>query len=180
MADVTYLGRTEKILVLMAPGFSLPLYLGITLWKKFDLMPTIVSEKKQVPQDVVVSEQQGPVTDVSQIVSKNVNHGQTEKKSVASHRSSKSDRTRNFWFRVREEKRKTKNFRLCAVKSGKDYRSYATITIGGEKLTGLLDSGASVSCLGSGALDLIEKCNLPTKPINDNILTANGARQRID
>ena len=180
MAKVTYRGKTEKILTLIAPGFSLPLYLGITFWKKFDLMPTIVSEKKQVPQDLVVSEQQGPVTDVSQIVSKNVNHGQIQKKPVVPQRSPKSDRTRNFWFRVREDKRKIKSSRLCSVKSGRDDRPYATITISGKKLTGLLDSGASVSCLGSGALDLIEKGNLPTKAINENILTADGTRQRID
>ena len=51
--------------------------------------------------------------------------------------------------------------------------------IGNEEITGLLDSGASVSCLGLNALKFLNKLNLAYKPIDRTIFTADGSKQEI-
>ena len=54
-------------------------------------------------------------------------------------------------------KRKIAKAMLSSVISADDPRPYAKIHIGGVELMGLLDSGASISCLGSNSLEFVSK-----------------------
>lgn len=65
------------------------------------------------------------------------------------------------------------------VDFGVDRRPHATIKIENVKISGLLDSGASISCLGRGAVEFIESNNLKIKKLNCAVNTADGAPQEI-
>lgn len=58
-------------------------------------------------------------------------------------------------------------------------RPHATVSINGISIRGLLDSGASISCFGSVAVDLSKKLGLKVKRINSAVKTADGANQSI-
>lgn len=60
-----------------------------------------------------------------------------------------------------------------------DLRPYATIEILGVTLTGLLDSGASVSVLGEGSIQFLEEANVQYRPLKALVKTACGAPQSI-
>lgn len=60
-----------------------------------------------------------------------------------------------------------------------DPRPHAIVEIGDTKLRGLLDSGASISCLGKDALEFIKKNSLKMKSIVSEVKTADGASQSI-
>lgn len=61
----------------------------------------------------------------------------------------------------------------------KDNRPYAKVRICGEDIDGLLDSGANVTVLGVGCLDKVKRWNLPVKPVNTNIRTADGTNRVV-
>lgn len=60
-----------------------------------------------------------------------------------------------------------------------DGRPYVKVYLGKEQLWGLLDSGASISCLGQGALEFLERENLKIAPLTASVLTADGTRQPV-
>lgn len=60
-----------------------------------------------------------------------------------------------------------------------DGRPYVRVFLANEPLLGLLDSGASVSCLGQGALDFLKKVNLKTTPLSASVKTADGTSQTV-
>ena len=60
-----------------------------------------------------------------------------------------------------------------------DNRPYAKVIIEGEEILGLLDSGASLSCLGRGALEFIKKHNIDMIKMTEDIRTADGKQQQI-
>lgn len=60
-----------------------------------------------------------------------------------------------------------------------DNRPYAKLKICGEDIDGLLDSGANVTVLGVGCLKKVKKWNLPVKPVNTNIRTADGTNRVV-
>lgn len=61
-----------------------------------------------------------------------------------------------------------------------DPRPYATITINSKTITGLLDSGATVSVLGRGAIALLEELGVKYKKVQSNITTADGTKNTIE
>lgn len=65
------------------------------------------------------------------------------------------------------------------IKLPKDPRPYASITIRGKELVGLLDSGASVSCFGSGAHELLSNLDVSFIPNKSTVKTADGSSQEI-
>lgn len=60
-----------------------------------------------------------------------------------------------------------------------DNRPHAEVSILGEKITGLLDSGANASVLGQNAQELLEKLQISTKPYDVEIRTADGTKHKV-
>lgn len=60
-----------------------------------------------------------------------------------------------------------------------DPRPYAQVKIVGRKIFGLLDSGASISCLGAGSLEFVESLGLKWSKIPSAVNTADGSAQNI-
>jgi len=60
-----------------------------------------------------------------------------------------------------------------------DPRPYVTIKIAGKELNGLLDSGATVSILGKGCMELLESANLNYRHTNSTVQTADGTQNAM-
>ena len=63
--------------------------------------------------------------------------------------------------------------------SSEDPRPYLTVNIFGTDWFGLLDSGASISCLGVGSLEYIKENKIPFKNFSSTLATADGQKQNI-
>ena len=83
--------------------------------------------------------------------------------------------------RLRYKIRKQKRHEVASASlfEGEDSRFYTKIKIKDEEVVGLLDSGATVTCLGKDCLDLVEKLKLEIKPIYSFIKTADGRNHKI-
>lgn len=87
----------------------------------------------------------------------------------------------NYWKSVKISKRLLKNSEIAEVPTDySDPRPHATVEICEESLVGLLDSGASISCLGRGADNFVQKYNLKVKSIKTVVNTADGAPQSVN
>lgn len=60
-----------------------------------------------------------------------------------------------------------------------DTRKYANVEIEGKMIEGLLDSGASITCLGKGGLHFIDSIKSKIKSIHSEVKTANGSPASI-
>lgn len=60
-----------------------------------------------------------------------------------------------------------------------DPRPHAQVCVADTTISGLLDSGASVSCLGKGAVQTAAMMNLRIKPVVSSVKTADGANQTV-
>lgn len=60
-----------------------------------------------------------------------------------------------------------------------DLRPYADVTIFGESVSGLLDTGASISCIGGSFAAKFLDSNHPYKKLNSKVHTADGKPQNI-
>lgn len=60
-----------------------------------------------------------------------------------------------------------------------DVRPYAEVTLFGEKVLGLLDTGASLSCIGSKFAKSYLDSGRPFKMLNSSVKTADGQSQKI-
>lgn len=60
-----------------------------------------------------------------------------------------------------------------------DPRPHATVQIGEHYVKGLLDSGASVSCLGFNGIEFAQNLNVKVKPVDSSIKTADGSDQKV-
>ncbi|KAH8310117.1 hypothetical protein KR067_012856, partial [Drosophila pandora] len=58
-------------------------------------------------------------------------------------------------------------------------RPYAMVKVAGRMMRGLLDSGASISLIGRGCRELVERLEIPWKPWHAKVRTANGSQQQI-
>lgn len=87
-----------------------------------------------------------------------------------------SDRIKNFWKNVKQSRRKL----LSSIfDNPRDIRPYATVRIFGKDWVGLLDTGASVSCLGSKAALEILDSDIDFKRIRSFVKTADGRTQTV-
>lgn len=71
------------------------------------------------------------------------------------------------------------NSQIAEVSSSADPRPHATVLIGERSIRGLLDSGASISCLGLNGADFVQSLDIKLKPIASSIKTADGSDQQI-
>lgn len=95
--------------------------------------------------------------------------------------SPKSSIKCSFWRQVKEKKRSLAKATISEVSPfmSPDSRPHALVLVEGVHIRGLLDSGASISCLGHNGLDRITQLNIPMKKLNRSIQTADGAPQAV-
>lgn len=86
---------------------------------------------------------------------------------------------KEHWRIVRTSKSQLKVAEIAEVFNENDIRPRATIQIHNENVRGLLDSGATISCLGKDAFQTLHRCGVSWKEFNSAIRTASGQRQEI-
>lgn len=91
------------------------------------------------------------------------------------HRSSPS----SYWKSVRLSRKLLAQSEISSIHAGEDDRPLATVSIANQLLDGLLDSGASISCLGKNAEARAVSFALKIKPISTSVRTADGAQQNV-
>lgn len=69
-----------------------------------------------------------------------------------------------------------KTLKELIINTADDNRPHVDVNIFGETLSGLLDSGANTTILGSGAMKLINRLNLRATPLNAIVKTADGTQ----
>lgn len=86
-----------------------------------------------------------------------------------------------YWRSIKISKRLVKSAKISEIFSGEDRRPHANIQINNETVTGLLDSGATISCLGKDAFSTIHRCNLKWKQFEgSSVETACGKSQTVE
>ncbi|XP_059221494.1 uncharacterized protein LOC131996064 [Stomoxys calcitrans] len=90
-----------------------------------------------------------------------------------------SNKIRKARERYKARKRLRQHIAAATLYEGEDTRFYTKISINGQPIEGLLDSGATVSCLGKGCEDFVDKAGLEVSPFVSVIQTADGTPHRI-
>lgn len=95
--------------------------------------------------------------------------------------SSFRSKINRYWRCVHQDQKRVKQAVISdvSVSLPADIRPHATVAIEGIHMLGLLDSGASISCLGRNAMQRIEQLGLTMKPINQSVHTADGSSQSV-
>lgn len=92
--------------------------------------------------------------------------------------TSKRKRTRKYWRRHRKLLKQCANINLDKEISVP--RPFVTLSIAGKEIKGLLDTGASVSILGKGCVELLESANLKYRQVQGaGVTTADGSKNPI-
>lgn len=81
-----------------------------------------------------------------------------------------------------DEKEKPAEFetsKITCESPNDDNRPFARVKICGEEIEGLMDSGASITILGQGGYELVERLKLEKKTTAANVTTADGTRQWV-
>lgn len=88
-------------------------------------------------------------------------------------------RIRNFWKRVAKS-RTFLNFSLKAFENiDNDIRPYIKLEVFGMSLIGLIDTGASITCIAGSAAKSFLEGNIPYKKINEFVTTAGGSKYKV-
>lgn len=86
---------------------------------------------------------------------------------------------KEHWKSVRMSRKLLKESRIEEIVNNNDPRPYTDIEVNGQKIRGLLDSGASISCLGREAFKTIQRCDIKWKEMSSKIQTAGGHCQLV-
>ena len=90
--------------------------------------------------------------------------------------SRSTTRIKFFWKDIKFSKK----FMLSSIVNvDNDIRSYAEVQIFGQTHIGLLDSGATASCIGGDLAKQVIADNIPYSKIKSNVYTASGAKQSV-
>lgn len=93
-------------------------------------------------------------------------------------RSRSTDRARKFWTAVKQKQKHLNE--ICSIfQQPNDIRPYATVKILGKSYLGLLDSGATISCIGADFANELLAVNKHIKNIDYSIRTADGTKCNI-
>lgn len=90
-----------------------------------------------------------------------------------------SNKIRKARERFRNRRELRKEVEASVLDSNQDIRPYGKVEIAGKTISGLLDSGSSVTVLGKGAEEFLKEASLEFTPFHGNILTADGNPQQI-
>lgn len=86
---------------------------------------------------------------------------------------------RDYWQSVRTSRKLLKEARIAEVNNDADVRPYVDVRIKGNTIRGLLDSGASISCVGKDAYNTLQQLDIKWKEVKSEIQTASGQRQGV-
>lgn len=86
--------------------------------------------------------------------------------------------------KLRERQKINRRLKKTIVESvvrynGNDNRPYAVVRVEDKEMTGLLDSGASVSVLGKNCRELVEEMGINMEKYYSNVKTASGQSHRV-
>lgn len=81
--------------------------------------------------------------------------------------------------KAKSKKQIFKTIESSIIADKADDRAYLQISIGNEKIHGLVDSGANISCLGSGSEEFLKRNNLKMLPLEAQLRTACGTNKVI-
>lgn len=81
--------------------------------------------------------------------------------------------------KIKEKKIERKAIESTIIKDIDDRRPYARVHVEGVEMTGLLDSGANVSCFGKDALQTVNELNLNIHSLDEELRTADGKAQSV-
>lgn len=84
------------------------------------------------------------------------------------------------WKMVRRSKKMVKQAVIEEIVNDHDARPFIEIKLEGIEISGLLDSGASISCVGKEAFKTLFHHNIKWKEISSRIQTASGQCQNIE
>lgn len=85
-------------------------------------------------------------------------------------------RSKKYWANIK--KKKVELLSTILVNDG-DLRPYAKVKLLGTEVLGLLDSGASVSCIGGSFHEQVTNSGIKIKKLNSCVNTADGTRQNV-
>lgn len=87
----------------------------------------------------------------------------------------------SYWLQIRSSTKRLAHAVISETSTlfPADARPHATVSFGGVHLVGLLDSGASISCLGKNAEQRLQQLSLPIKRVKQSVQTADGAEQAV-
>lgn len=93
----------------------------------------------------------------------------------------KLNKANRYWRGVRASKRHLSRAAISEVSDSfpSDIRPHAVVSLLGVHIRGLLDSGASISCLGANGLQRVEQMGLKLKKITQSVHTADGTAQPV-
>ncbi|XP_046810030.1 uncharacterized protein LOC124420613, partial [Lucilia cuprina] len=81
--------------------------------------------------------------------------------------------------RYKVRKRLRHEISSASLCEGEDSRLYTRLSIGGQEIIGLLDSGATVTCLGKNCMQFVAKAGLEVHNFSTIIKTADGTSHPI-
>lgn len=90
-----------------------------------------------------------------------------------------SEKVSRLRKKFQEKKKAYRAIEATTLCCSDDPRPYANVTIFGEPVLGLLDSGASISCLGLGGQEFLQKHGLNSSKLSSKVKTADGNQQSI-
>lgn len=90
-----------------------------------------------------------------------------------------SNKVKKARERYKRRKKIRREISSASLYEGKDSRFYSKIRIEGQEIEGLLDSGATVTCLGKNCLEFIAKTGLSMQHFFSFIKTADGSPHKI-
>lgn len=81
--------------------------------------------------------------------------------------------------KAQENRKIYKAIDSSTLNDAEDDRVFLQIKIGNESITGLVDTGANVTCLGKGCLEFLERNRLTYTPLKASLKTAGGNQKNI-
>lgn len=88
-------------------------------------------------------------------------------------------RGRNYWRNVHQQRKKLISSVFTNSSCKHDPRPYMEVEVAGNKMKGLLDSGASVSCLGKGSMSFLDSLGINWVRRQSSVVTADGNPQQV-
>ena len=108
------------------------------------------------------------------------NYNEVRSRIFESDKSGITNRIRKARNRYKIRQKERKQVTAAVFRTQKDdSRPYAEVMVGDIKITGLLDSGASVSILGAGCRELVERLKVPIVHFYSTLTTASGQPQTV-
>lgn len=101
------------------------------------------------------------------------------RKEIFGNNSLENKKILNTRLRYKNRKSEKKAIASALIPSDNDVRPYLNVSLNNVDFVGLMDSGASVSCLGKNCLENVKKLNAEIYDFKSVIRTADGARKQI-